>query len=232
MKETRFSHMLETLYTRGRHQHISIISLEQDMFYSSNIERRNADYFILTRIRDVSCLQEFYKRYCRDVQQWRFIELYEMAVKPELGYIIIDFISHQFKYRINSLNIYYNIQHKQLRYIYGKNDDKIKQQNIALKWRFNHYLAHGKIIELVDDQVEQTDESDHEEVESECPLCMEHLPENMNLQEAIQLHLKTEHNILFSKHNFIICGVCNRNFSSIKAVVSHMEQDHQLKIVS
>src|SRR5271163_287293 len=72
MKETRFSHTLEALYTRGRHQHISIISLEQDMFYSNHIERRNADYFIFTRIRDSLCLQEFYKRYCHNEQQWRF----------------------------------------------------------------------------------------------------------------------------------------------------------------
>jgi len=96
MKETRFNHALELLYTRGRHQRISIISLEQDLFYSNCVERRNVDYFILTRIRDSSCLNEFYKRYCRDIGQWRFIELYEMSVQSALGYIIIDFVNHKF----------------------------------------------------------------------------------------------------------------------------------------
>ena len=117
MKEARFSATLEKLYTRGRHQHISVISIEQDLFYSNHIERRNADYFVLTRIRDTACLQEFYRRYCRDIEQWRFIELYEMAVKPALGYIVIDLVCPMLKYRINSLNIYFNGEHQELRHI-------------------------------------------------------------------------------------------------------------------
>src|SRR5277367_1624916 len=144
MKEARFSCMLEMLYTRGRHQHISIISLEQDLCYSNHIERRNADYFILTRIRDTSCLQEFYRRYCRDIQQWRFIELYEMAVTPALGYLIIDFVSSQFKYRINAFNIYYNTRHLELRYIFGKADAILKDKNTQLKRCFESFLNNGK----------------------------------------------------------------------------------------
>ena len=102
MKEARFNHSLEALFTRGRHAMISVISLEQDPFYSSHVERRNVDYMILTRMRDTACLCELYKRYCRDLAQWRFIELYEYAVSKPLGYMIIDFISHQvslIKYR-------------------------------------------------------------------------------------------------------------------------------------
>src|SRR5271156_2692882 len=76
MQETRYNATLEKLFTRGRHAMISIMSLEQDPFYSSHIERRNADYFVLTRMRDTSCLAELYKKFCRDIQQWRFIELY------------------------------------------------------------------------------------------------------------------------------------------------------------
>ena len=229
MRETRFSHMLEVLYTGGRHQHISIISLEQDLFYSSHVERRNADYFILMRIRDFSCMQEFYKRYCRDVQQWRFIELYEMAVKPVLGYMIIDFVSPQFKYRINALNIYYNSQHRQLRYIIGKADDTIKEKNIQLQYRFHSFLANGKTKNVV---AEQADDSDYKEAETECPLCREYLPDNTNLRDAVNQHLETEHKILFSVNNTPVCGFCNKDFKSISDVVKHIEQTHQHKIVS
>jgi len=52
MKEALFNRTYEMLYTRGRHQRISFISLEQDMFYSNHVERRNVVYFILTRNRD------------------------------------------------------------------------------------------------------------------------------------------------------------------------------------
>jgi len=144
MKETRFSHTLETLYTRGRHQHISIMSLEQDMFYSNHIERRNADYFILTRIRDTSCLEEFYKTYCRDIAQWLFIELYEIAIKPALGFIIIDFMSHQFKYRINSLNTYYSTEHGQMRYILGQADKKLVELNAIFINNRSNFLNRSK----------------------------------------------------------------------------------------
>src|SRR5579864_8176016 len=132
-------------------------------------------------------MQEFYKRYCRDIQQWRFIELYEMSVKPTLGYIIIDFISPQFKYRINSLNIYYNTNCQQLQYIYGKTDDVINEQNILLKNCFQTFLSNGKHKELL------VEKADDQEAESACPLCREYLPESNSLQDAVNQHLETEH---------------------------------------
>ena len=39
MKEARYNGTLEVLFTKGRHEMISIMSLEQDPFYSSHIER-------------------------------------------------------------------------------------------------------------------------------------------------------------------------------------------------
>ena len=224
MKEVRFSNTLETLYTRGRHQHISIISLEQDMFYSSHVERRNADYFILTRIRDTSCLQEFYKRYCRDVQQWRFIELYELSVQHALGYMIIDFVSPQYKYRINAFNIYYNLRHQQLRYIHGKSDDIITELNSQLKRRFESFLSSSKTYRAVPD--------DCSDAETECPLCREYLPDNTNVRNAINEHLETEHKIVFSERDSPVCGFCQKDFKSIHDVVCHIQQDHEHNIVS
>ena len=89
----------------------------------------------------------------------------EMSVKPALGYIIIDFISSQFKYRINSLNIYYDTQHQQLRYICGKPDDVINEQNSVLKNRFQTFLSNGKTKELLD---EKPDDKNHAEAELQC----------------------------------------------------------------
>jgi hypothetical protein len=110
------------------------MSLEQDMFYSSHIERRNADYFVLMRIRDVSSMQEFYKRYCSDIRQARFIDLYEMAVKPVLGFIIIDLVCPFWKYRINSLNIFYNSEIQKLCYILGEVDASLNELNMQIKY--------------------------------------------------------------------------------------------------
>ena len=124
MKEARNNDSLQMVYTKGRHERISIMSLEQDPFYSSHIERRNADYFVLTRMRDTVCLGEIYKRFCRDIQQWRFIVLYEYCIEEALGFLIIDFVSHQFKYRLNSLNLYYDLQNGTVNCIDPSGDGK------------------------------------------------------------------------------------------------------------
>jgi hypothetical protein len=106
MADLRYSRYIENLYTRGRHQNISLISLEQDLFYSNHIERRNVDYFVLLKIRDMTSLTEFWKRFCIDLRQYSFLSLYE-SVTDHFGYLIIDFISY-YKYRCNSFNIHYD----------------------------------------------------------------------------------------------------------------------------
>ena len=136
MYEARNSATIENIHTRGRHQRISVMSLEQDMFYSNHIERRNVDYFVITKLRDTSCLNEFYKRYCQDIQQWRFITLYEFAMKAFLGFIIIDFKSNAYKYRINSLNVYFSLLFQSLQYIYEADEDELKSLNFQLDKRF------------------------------------------------------------------------------------------------
>src|SRR5271156_104836 len=148
MKEGRNSECLQALYTKGRHERISIMSLEQDPFYSSHIERRNADYFVLTRMRDTSCLTELYKRFCRDMQQWRFIELYEYAVSEPLGYLIIDFVSHTFKYRINSLNLYYDPQTSSVNCIDSSmiGRELAAAQNSSLALRFQAAIANLEVV--------------------------------------------------------------------------------------
>ena len=64
MQEAHYNPVVQSLFTRGRHQLVSVMSLEQDMAYSNYVEGRNADYFVLTRMRDTSCLNEFYKKFC------------------------------------------------------------------------------------------------------------------------------------------------------------------------
>jgi Poxvirus A32 protein len=142
MQEVRYNTTLENLFTTGRHERISIMSLEQDPFYSSHVERRNADYFVLTRMRDTSCLNELYKKFCRDIQQWRFIDLYEFAMSKPFGFLIIDFVSQTYKYRVNSLNLYYDTQTFQFNHIdkdalqYDLQKIERKQFNLELQQRF------------------------------------------------------------------------------------------------
>jgi hypothetical protein len=137
MQEARNSTTIANLHTRGRHQGISVISLEQDLFYSNHVERRNVDYFILTKLRDTSCLNEFYKRFCQDIQQWRFITLYEFTMEEPFGFLIIDFISHNYKYRINSLNTYFCLASQVLDYIHESDVEALKQLNNRLQNKFS-----------------------------------------------------------------------------------------------
>ena len=81
MNELRYDSVVQDLYTLGRHKDISIISLEQELLYSNYVERRNSDYFVLLKIRDVNVLNEFYKRFCTDIRQWKFIDLYEAIME-------------------------------------------------------------------------------------------------------------------------------------------------------
>jgi Poxvirus A32 protein len=145
MQEVRFNHTLETVFTRGRHQRISIMSLEQDLFYSNHIERRNADYFIIMRMRDTSSLIQFYKRFCSDIQQWRFIDVYGYAVEKPLGYLILDLVSYKYKYRVNSLNQYFNCNTNKIECIdKAFNVTSCKEANTQLQARFKLSLYNLK----------------------------------------------------------------------------------------
>jgi GTPase SAR1 family protein len=136
MQETRCNVTLQNLYTRGRHKLVSIISLEQDMFYSSVVERRNVDYYVLMKIRDTTPLVEFYKKFCQDIQQWRFIDLYKFCTAKHCGYMIVDFVSPYFKYRLNSLNNYFNFEENKIANILDSDKDELDKQNFQLQEMF------------------------------------------------------------------------------------------------
>ena len=91
-------------------------------------------------MRDTSCLNELYKKFCRDIQQWRFIELYDYAVSKPLGYLIIDFVSHTFKCRLNSLNLYFNAQTFKVDHI--ATDDEFREKQKHETERVNAELVH------------------------------------------------------------------------------------------
>jgi hypothetical protein len=147
MQEAHYNSTIQSLFTRGRHLLVSVMSLEQDMAYSNYVERRNVDYYILTRMRDTSCLNEFYKKYCQDIQHWRFIDLYEFAVMGRLGFLIIDFVSQIYKYRINSFNVYYDVVHNNLNnVIYDDNQAKnLEPLNQQLQDKFLKSISSFKV---------------------------------------------------------------------------------------
>jgi len=219
------------------------MSLEQDLFYSNHVERRNVDYFILTRMRDTSCLQEFYKRYCRDIQQWRFIELYELSVEPALGYMIIDFVCPVIKYRINSLNTYYSIKHFKMRYILGKADDALTKLNIQLKTRFQSFLSKSKHkTEQSKQVVDSDDESIHSDEPSKkttslCQLnCLYCDLRGFLNDSMLAIHVKEAHSnvhddkptkltIQSPRWNCIYCDA--RGFRDMDALTIHMDETHE-----
>ena len=117
MQEARYDDTLEMLYVRGRHLGISVMSLEQDPFYCNYVERRNSDYYVLMRMRDASCLANFYHRFCGDLPHKLFLALYNIAVSPPppLGYMIVDLAHPDFKYRMNSFNLYYDTHDRMIK---------------------------------------------------------------------------------------------------------------------
>ncbi len=138
MQEAHYNPTIQSLFTRGRHLQVSVMSLEQDMAYSNYVERRNVDYYVVTRMRDTSCLNDFYKKFCQDIQHWRFIDLYEFAVGERLGFLIIDFISQLYKYRINSFNVYYEVSQNNLKHVVSDDNQvlKLEQLNHQLQEHF------------------------------------------------------------------------------------------------
>jgi hypothetical protein len=118
-----------------------------------------------------------------------------MSIKSALGYMIIDFATPIFKYRINSLNIYYNGKYNKLRYIWGKRDDALDNNNILLKQRFKNFLSAGwkkNTLEMVDDKGNDSCASDDDEsspIVSTKPLCNESLSECKQSQDTIKMHM-------------------------------------------
>jgi len=108
MHDLRHNGHVQDLYCNGRHKAISIISLEQDLFYSNIVERRNVDYMVLFKIRDIEAMNRYYRNFCTDIPQWRFIDMYNFCVQNN-GFLIIDWIS-KYRYRLNSFNIYLNTE--------------------------------------------------------------------------------------------------------------------------
>src|SRR3981189_880430 len=88
-------------------------------------------------MRDTSSLIQFYKRFCTDVQQWRFVNVYGYAVEKPLGYLIVDFVSHKYKYRINSLNLYVDAESMKIKCIDNSfNSAATEKASIQLHRRF------------------------------------------------------------------------------------------------
>lgn len=46
LKDKKYKNIITNIYTKGRHFNISLISIEQDLYYTEPIQRRNSDYFI------------------------------------------------------------------------------------------------------------------------------------------------------------------------------------------
>jgi Poxvirus A32 protein/C2H2 type zinc-finger (2 copies) len=256
MQEVRYNHTLEAVFTRGRHKRISVMSLEQDLFYSSHIERRNADYFVLMRMRDTSSHREFYKKFCTDVQHWRFIDVYRYAISNPLGYLILDFVSYKFKYRINSLNLYFDINTSKIKCIDKSVDSKvIEEANTQLMNRFNSTITDmnkgkktfeneqpGELIFTRD----RLPLEKHEPREQPRPAAPRYVCDICNedyYQEcALTIHRILDHppesstsqagsSVINSVNK---CQVCHEDFSDTRnpkiAVVNHMVFNHKISV--
>ena len=216
MQEARYNNTLETIFTRGRHQRISVMSLEQDLFYSNPVERRNADYYVLMRMRDTSCLIQFYKRFCSDVQQWRFVDIYEYSVANKLGYLIIDFVSHKYKYRLNSLNLYYDTDSIKMKCIDSSfKSTGRKQANAQLQQRFLSTISEFKSGKR---QCETIDQTIHPKVN----FCRD-IPTLQNkLNKENQGHAAT---LKTAQRN--ICEICKEDYYNPEALAMHYSLDHK-----
>lgn len=88
-----------SLYTKGRHLNVSILSLEQHLHYSSNVERGNTDYFLIFKLNDMEGLERFRKKFCNEYNANDFGQIYNHCMnlnKP----LFISFNSYA-KFRSN-----------------------------------------------------------------------------------------------------------------------------------
>ena len=115
-------------------------------------------------MRDTSCLKEFYKRFCRDLQHWRFIDLYDFAISSPLGYMVLDFVSNVAKYRINSLNIFFDTQANRFKYIIPKDKEVLKELNGKLRGKFEKTLMKIKHQDIrASTKYQDSDDQDSDE---------------------------------------------------------------------
>jgi hypothetical protein len=197
------------------------------------------DYMILTRMRDTACLCELYKRYCRDLAQWRFIELYEYAVSKPLGYLIIDFISHNFKYRLNSLNLYFNTQNFKVDHIVV--DEEFREQlgrerdavNMELAQRFLVSGANFKRGAMVNSNKIQKPAQETPQVSSnefKCLVCLKDYSMMKNPKMMLMEHMYS-HDIIMMTNGFC-CRLCKRrSIQPLDSVIKHLQLKHKKKIV-
>lgn len=100
MQDLRFNKEVQNIYTRGRHNNISIFSLEQHINYSNNVERGNTDYFLIFKINDVTALDLFHRKFCSELLFDNFIKMIRFCNNNTLP-LIISNTDYRIKYRYN-----------------------------------------------------------------------------------------------------------------------------------
>lgn len=88
-----------SLYTKGRHLNVSIMSLEQHLHYSSNVERGNTDYFLIFKLNDMEGLERFRKKFCNEYNANDFCKIYNHCMNLN-NPLFISFNSYT-KFRSN-----------------------------------------------------------------------------------------------------------------------------------
>jgi hypothetical protein len=93
MSQVKDSSLLEQLFTRGRHEHISVILVLQSMFYKGTVlktVRDNATYMAITNhIQDQTRLYTFSSQLELKNSSY-FIDSYADAMKTRFNYLFID----------------------------------------------------------------------------------------------------------------------------------------------
>ena len=223
MQNLRYNNTLETVFTRGRHLRISVMSLEQDLFYSNHIERRNADYFVLMRMRDTSSLMSFYKKFCNDVQHWRFIDVYEFAVEKPLGYLILDFVSYKYKYRVNSLNLYFDVKTSRIECIDKSFNSALREQvSMQLQNRFQLSIADLKCGKKYCENERLSKYNCDLEVPTQKDLVQEEHTEVKPIKDKVDC----ARNKSVRDEPSYVCDICHDDYCQPKALAIHMALYH------
>src|SRR5271156_2862746 len=163
------------------------------------------------RMRDTSCLIQFYKRFCSDIQQWLFIDIYEHCVAKQLGYLIVDFVSHKYKYRVNSLNHYFDTESMKIECINCSfKSDGREQANSQLQRKFLNTinkLKRGKQYGNIEMPSSPTVSWGNEKGQTK-----------LNMGKAKNLEIKT------APRN--TCTICNEDYYNTDALSLPYSLDH------
>lgn len=91
--ESTNSKIVSDIFTKGRHENISVIFITQNIFFSGKFSRSislNASHFILLKSRDLSQIETLGRQIFGKQDAKKFLDIYKKVISRQYGYLLVD----------------------------------------------------------------------------------------------------------------------------------------------